>query len=92
MIDILHMVPSFWFLRFLRSGSFVSVPSFWFLRSGSFVLVPSFLFLRSGSFVPSSHSWIPGFRRLTRGSRVSVVSLVIPYSDPFFRKKIPEKS
>ena len=36
----------------------------------------------------SSHSWIPGFRRLTRGSRVSVVSLVIPYSNPFFRKKL----
>ena len=35
---------------------------------------------------PSSHSWIPGFRRLTLGSRVSVVSLVIPYSSPFFRK------
>ena len=30
-------------------------------------------------------------RRLTRGSRVSVVSLVIPYSSPFFRKKNPEK-
>ena len=33
-----------------------------------------------------------GFRRLTLGSRVSVVSLVIPYSSPFFRKKIPENS
>ena len=32
-----------------------------------------------------------GARRLTRDSRVSVVSLVIPYSSPFFRKKIPEK-
>ena len=37
-------------------------------------------------------AWIPGFRRLTLGSRVSVVSLVIPYSDPFFRKFFPEKS
>ena len=42
--------------------------------------------------LPSSHSWIPVFRRLTRGSRVSVVSLVIPYSSPFFRKEFPEKS
>ena len=40
---------------------------------------------------PSFHSWIQGARRLTLGSRVSVVSLVIPYSGPFFRK-IPEKS
>ena len=33
-----------------------------------------------------------GARRLTRGSRVPVVSLVIPYSSPFFRKNFPENS
>ena len=83
MIDILFMleycfddlvpVPSFWFLR---SGSFVPVPAFWFLRSGSFVPVPAFWFLRSGSCVAVTA--FPGARRLTRGSRVSVVSLVVP--------------
>ena len=51
---------------FLRSRSFVLVPSFWFLRSGSFVQVPSFRFLRSGSFVP-----VPSFWLLRSGSFVS---------------------
>ena len=58
-------------LRYVEQGLFVALRRE-FLTT---LLDPGFL---------ASHSWIPGFRRLTRGSRVPVVSLVIPVFQPIF--------